>query len=603
MATMVSAAIENAKHSVNDAASFRRELFRLKLGSCSCILVAGQEAPTLGEDSPLAGDAARFDNGSAEGPETPKATPRSCKGFKDATFANGTSGSSITGTPTFLSQGSRSPANSSNQAPAEVVGGTDAAFAARKNFMQPTAKPLRPSVEAGPRPAEAPGPPEAIDGNAHVSPSAASGGHRHRTRPPARPAAEDSKLTSTVPPLGPVGCGGWFAEAELTEEMRQVRAQAIELLEQEDVHPSQYHLEFLTAATLGNYVDPLAPHHLVTALKRRIQVEEVLTAKKAIYQNSSIRVIGWDGNGTAVISQECSTMRASMGYALEQIEYVVWTSMDLNKPGTNGFVAIMDFGGGISTRYFLDPRPVIELASMVEGQWRRRLKVAYLVDIPRSFERFITFFLGILKQSTREKVRFIGTVDELIVELERSGCDEETLATARSALESRRKSGAKQTWFPLVDHSFFRETLADLHLSQDLESFTEVHHRRFRDAISAFRIKRWGNRFSAADVGDSKLPVPSVTTTRSSSSMSLDVCSTGTPVIKLSAQDPIKLTATQCPPESGVKIVQEVAPSASQEPQFNASTGRPEAVEIKRLRGRSRLASLARCLVCGACGA
>jgi len=290
-------------------------------------------------------------------------------------------------------------------------------------------------------------------------------------------------------------------------------------------------------------------------------------------------------------------MRASMAYALEQIEYTVWTAMDLNKPGANGFVAIMDFGGGFTARYFLNPKPVIELAGMIEGQWRRRLKVAYLVEIPSSFQRFIQLFLRMLKQSTRAKVRFIASVEELMVELERSGCDEETLATARFALETRRKRGAKQTWFPLVDHSFFRETLGDLHLSQDLESFTEMHHRRFRDAISAFRIKRWGHPFR----GDPKLPVPTVTTSRSNSNLASDACS-GTLWAELAVQDPIKPTATHCSPKSGATVVQEVTPSIIQEPQFNASTGSPEPVEMKRPRGRSRLALLARCLVCGACG-
>jgi hypothetical protein len=286
-----------------------------------------------------------------------------------------------------------------------------------------------------------------------------------------------------------------------------------------------------------------------------------------------------------------------MYYALEQIEYAVWTSMDLNKPGANGFVAIMDFGGGFSARHFLYPKPVIELASMVEGQWRRRLKVAYLVDIPRSFERFINLFLRMLKKSTREKVRFIGSVEELIVELERSGCDEETLATARSALETRRKHGAKQTWFPLVDHSFFRETLADLHLSQDLESFTEMHHRRFRDAIRAFRIKRWGHPLSVVDTGDPKLPAPTVITPRSNSNVVTEPDVEQSP----SSAEPIKPTPTQCPPESGA-TAEEVTTSVIQKPQFNASTSSPEPVEIQRPRGRSRLALLARCLVCGACG-
>lgn len=239
-------------------------------------------------------------------------------------------------------------------------------------------------------------------------------------------------------------------------------------------------------------------------------------------------------------------------------------------------------------RHFLNPKPVVELASMVEGQWRRRLKVAYLVDIPRSFERFISLFLRMLKQSTREKVRFITSVEELIVELERSGCDEETVATARSALESRRKRGAKQTWFPLVDHSFFREALADLNLSQDLESFTEMHHRRFRDAISLFRMKRWGHPCSATSTGDANLRAQTATTTRHDSNKAPATCGPESLV-----QEPIKRTPLpQARASSRVTFAQEVAPPA----------GSWRWPESKRPQRRSRLAVLARCLVCGACG-
>merc|ERR1712007_196892 len=113
-------------------------------------------------------------------------------------------------------------------------------------------------------------------------------------------------------------------------------------------------------------------------------------------------------------------------------------------------------------------RPLIKLAAMIEGQWRRRLKVAYLVSMPKSAEKLTTWFFSLLKAATREKIKFVATAQEMLVELERLGCDEETMRNCQEAMTNRRRKSGPRKWFPLVDHFFFKERLADLNLDENV---------------------------------------------------------------------------------------------------------------------------------------
>lgn len=185
-------------------------------------------------------------------------------------------------------------------------------------------------------------------------------------------------------------------------------------------------------------------------------------------------------------------MKASLGSVIPEVQYVGWTAIDLNKPGAQGFSVVIDFGGGFNALHFLNPKPVIDLAALVEGQWRRRLKVAFLVDMPSSFKSFLTTFLMFFKGNTRDKIHFISGSEETVKELESLGCEEETLETARQYLAARRNPSANQQFHPIIDYSFFRERMAEFGLSQDTSCLTEEAHSRLRDAVQEFRISRWG---------------------------------------------------------------------------------------------------------------
>jgi len=185
-------------------------------------------------------------------------------------------------------------------------------------------------------------------------------------------------------------------------------------------------------------------------------------------------------------------MKKSLSYIMPQVEYTGWSAFDMNKPGANGFALIMDFGGGFNPLHFLNPKPVIDLATLVEGQWRRRLKVALIVDMPSHFKGILNTFLMFVKETTRSKIKCVPTMEEGLQELEKMGCDEETLAYAKQSFLARRNRSEKQTYHPIVDYSFFRERLADLNLSEDTDYLTEEVHTRLREAIQEFRIHRWG---------------------------------------------------------------------------------------------------------------
>jgi len=388
-----------------------------------------------------------------------------------------------------------------------------------------------------------------------------------------------SFISKAAPPLGPVGSGGWQIEEDMTEDMRQVRSEALEQVEKEGkARLSQWHLDFLTAATLVNYVEPIATGHLVNTLRRRKEKESLLTAKTDIYLNSSFRVIGWDGEGTSVVAHEWCTMRKSCYYGLDQVEYLGWTSMDLNKPGANGFITIVDFGGGFNPFHFLNPKPILALAGMIEGQWRRRLKAAYMVEMPPSFQRFMTFFLRALKDTTCSKFHFCSSPEEMLSTLESMGCDEETRETCRLSMVNRREPDARQKWFPVVDHSFFKDKLADLGWSQDLEYLSERHHERLREAIQQFRVWKWGLPQAR--------PRPSAAEAVSAAGSGLLHGRSG----------------------GGVRAEEAAAASmplvASRQDQ--GMQGTPLPVEAARGRKKARPRSLLRrtlgCLVCGACG-
>jgi hypothetical protein len=187
-------------------------------------------------------------------------------------------------------------------------------------------------------------------------------------------------------------------------------------------------------------------------------------------------------------------MKQPVAKYLDQVEYVCWTAMDLNMPAptcANGFVQLLDFGGGFNFSHFLDPRPCIALAQMWESQFRRRTKAFLIVEMPKTFRTFLSVFVQLSKPSTRNKMQFCASPAEALEELRALGCNEETLARIGGSMEQRRQQ-APQTWHPIVDLPFFTQRLATLKMNQDSEFLSAEHHSQLREAIQEFRVKTWG---------------------------------------------------------------------------------------------------------------
>jgi len=302
-----------------------------------------------------------------------------------------------------------------------------------------------------------------------------------------------------VPPLAPLGGGGWHLEEYFEDEMRKVRDEALHLFrsERQEGDVPSFISDFLTPFTLFNYIRPHAPIHLKKTLLRRAEREQHLTCQvgQGIELVGSMRVLGFDGQGMSIVVSEPGTMKQSVGPYLDQVEYVSLTALDLNQPNpvcASGFIQFLDFGGGFNLTHFLDPRPCIALSQVWESVFRRRTKAVILLEMPKTFQAPMNLFLQLSKHSTRNKMRFCANPEEAIDELKKFGCDEETLVQFRNYMNERRSSQSPPAWHPIIDLPFFRERLASLRLNQDTPFLSGDAHRRFREAIQEFRIRRWG---------------------------------------------------------------------------------------------------------------
>mmetsp|Transcript_12919 Transcript_12919/g.33232 ORF Transcript_12919/g.33232 Transcript_12919/m.33232 type:complete len:453 (-) Transcript_12919:168-1526(-) len=295
----------------------------------------------------------------------------------------------------------------------------------------------------------------------------------------------------SVAALGPVGSGCGAVQRELTEDMRQVAREALELYRtRKRQKPTEFHELFLTRATLANYIEPVASQHLARALERRDNIASILQGEKPLYLGSPSRVIGWDQDGCSLVMVEPGLLKSSLGSALTHIEYTVWTAMDLNKPGANEFVVIVDLGSGFNPLHFLNPGPLIALAGALEGQWRRRMKATLLIDVPPAFQKIIDLFMSMIKPSTRERIRSVSA-EEAVDALRAMGCDDETMASAERCIDERRRK-TKPAYHPIVDCSFFRERLANFNMGATSEYASPAFHQALRRVVAEWQIHKWG---------------------------------------------------------------------------------------------------------------
>jgi hypothetical protein len=278
----------------------------------------------------------------------------------------------------------------------------------------------------------------------------------------------------------------------MTEDMRLVMAQAIEEFKAQTGQPLFEELQaYLSSTTLRHYVDPLRPTQLAASLVRRLQNAALLTAKSPVALVGSLRFVGWDGEGSAILSWETSTQNASFTSYMPQFEYIVNTALDLNAPGASGFIIISHYPGGyFNPLQFLNPSGILQLGVMLETQFRRRLKAAIMVSMPRAFEPLINMVLKVAKKATREKVLVARTEGDCIEMLrEQFHVDAPTLARLSAALDNRtehrlRGSRVVQTWFPVLDHPYFHGKLEALNLASTTTTrVTAEMHAAIRTAV------------------------------------------------------------------------------------------------------------------------
>ena len=288
------------------------------------------------------------------------------------------------------------------------------------------------------------------------------------------------------------GCGLHHAEA-MTDSMREVRDQAVALLEGRLTDEQQ---AYLTSATLKHYVDPLRPQALAASLNRRHQQRNVLTVQVPIDLVGSLRFVGWDGEGSCILSWETSTQQKSFSRYLPQFEYVVNTALDLNAPSATGFIILSHYPCGyFNPMLWLDPRPLLDLAAMLESQFRRRLKAAIMIGMPRSFERLFSVLAKATKAETRQKLRMAATEADAIRLLRESYVvDEPTLHRIEGFLANRvshRQSRAvQQEWAPVLDHPFFAADTDALRLNSATPAITAQIHRALRSAVHRWHLQQ-----------------------------------------------------------------------------------------------------------------
>lgn len=288
-------------------------------------------------------------------------------------------------------------------------------------------------------------------------------------------------------------------EAELTDAMREVRDTALEeYAELAGAPATDAQRAFLTSTTLRHYVDPPKVKHLVNALARRGKQKALLRGDD-VYLAGSLRVVGFDKDGSSILSWETATQRASFASYIPQFEYMFWTALDLNRPGATGVIVISSYTNGyFNPLQFMNPAPVLALAEMVEGQYRRRLKAGIMVGMPRAFDWLFKLLLKAVKEETRNKLAICKDEEE-VIELLRSthGVDEATLERYRASLQNRldhRKAPKAHAlrWSPLIEHPFFEAALADLGLDAQTDRITPAVHARLRRAVHEFRLQHWG---------------------------------------------------------------------------------------------------------------
>lgn len=297
------------------------------------------------------------------------------------------------------------------------------------------------------------------------------------------------KYTPTYEPNGtelpPLGAGGCI-DQDLSQELREIKRQALRIYEKK--YPgkqlSYFQSGWLTAETLHHFANPAVPEKLAKVLHVRGEREDALT-KRDVWLNGSLRIVGHDREGTSILSWESITMRKSFSHYIDHAELLIHLALDMNRPGNHGWIHITDYHGW-NPLLFMNPVPMARFASWVEGQFRRRLKLAIFVDMPAGAGRMLNFMLRMLKPATRSKVRICSFEESLTLFRER--CDEDTARDIERYLRNRREGAdEKQYWHPIIDIPWFREELAQFCLDgEEKTTLAPEELQIFREAIHAW---------------------------------------------------------------------------------------------------------------------
>jgi len=120
------------------------------------------------------------------------------------------------------------------------------------------------------------------------------------------PTGGSAATIPVVPPLGPVGSGGWHMEEDVTEEMRQVASLAVEMYAQREKKClTEFNEKFLTSVTLANYVRPISAKHLTNALIGRACNEDLRWLPRvALLEPEASDRFGFPGRGPVASTVE-----------------------------------------------------------------------------------------------------------------------------------------------------------------------------------------------------------------------------------------------------------------------------------------------------------
>lgn len=148
---------------------------------------------------------------------------------------------------------------------------------------------------------------------------------------------------------------------------------------------------------------------LAQALRWREEYEEVLTGAVIPAWQGDLRVLSRSESGNPIV-YGCAKNMPIGGNSVDVVNHasiVLEAAVRLRTGSALGFDVVADMHG-FTLRSFSNPRPIADLMRMLQQGFRDRLRTCVIVDAPAAFALTWRLVAPMLKEKTREKIRFMG---------------------------------------------------------------------------------------------------------------------------------------------------------------------------------------------------